>query len=131
MSQPPQDTTKIASKTHLLSSKTASSSLRGCPSRGSENKVGKKAVPGTKVYYKLQPFLPRRFQKRGQKNEYGHFLASDGGLETPKSGFGRSLKKHVDLLSEFDQESDGFWTHFGMFFQLFIDMAKCVNKRRV
>ena len=47
---------KIEAKTTFWSSKMASNSFGGCPSRGSESQVAKKTVWGTKRYYKWTSF---------------------------------------------------------------------------
>ena len=65
---------KMEAKTTFWSSKMASNSFGGCPSRGSESQVAKKTVRGTKKYYKWTPFglafwtkSQKKYKKRHKK----------------------------------------------------------------
>ena len=77
--KPGPDSINKAAKTTFLSSKMASNSFRGCPSRGSESQVAKKTVLGTK-----------------KNTTNGHLLGSHFGPRIEK----RHSKRHTKFNAE-------------------------------
>ena len=59
---------KMEATTTFWSSKMASNSFGGCPSRGSESQVAKKTVQGTKKHYKWTPFWARVLDQESKKD---------------------------------------------------------------
>ena len=66
--KPGPDSINMEAKTTFLSSKMASNSFRGYPSRGSESQVAKKTVQGTKKHYKWRPFWVAFWIKNRKKD---------------------------------------------------------------